>query len=345
MVLPKWVLVGLGAVAGVATVGRAADEERIEQLNRTFLEYVRSLGPERAIAAGTVIQSWEAYRQQMPESFVPDALAVLHPAYRDALAAFDAQRFGAVTRLLEPLRKQADPYLAANARYFHVRALVEQGLLEEAEAESTEATAPGNDLAKFTPYVAHLWFLRAYCEASNLRFEQAAQTLAALEVAFPDAPEPVRVGARQLALEIERRERGTLDEVAAVMGYSAARLKVADVSERVRGQQAEAVALLDRLIQDTEQQESQNQTRNRARASGAPKKGPPGAPIEDSRLKPAGAGQIGDLHAAPKVDPGEMWGRLPPAEREKILQSLRDRFPSRYRQLVEQYYRSLAEEK
>ena len=40
-----------------------------------------------------------------------------------------------------------------------------------------------------------------------------------------------------------------------------------------------------------------------------------------------------------------MWGKLPDAERDKILQSLRDRFPSRYRELVEQYYRALAEDK
>ena len=32
-------------------------------------------------------------------------------------------------------------------------------------------------------------------------------------------------------------------------------------------------------------------------------------------------------------------------ERERILQSIKERFPSRYRQLVEQYYRSLAEQK
>ncbi len=33
---------------------------------------------------------------------------------------------------------------------------------------------------------------------------------------------------------------------------------------------------------------------------------------------------------------------MPPAERERILQALRDNFPSRYRQLVEQYYEQLA---
>ncbi len=38
-----------------------------------------------------------------------------------------------------------------------------------------------------------------------------------------------------------------------------------------------------------------------------------------------------------------MQGRsMPPAERERILQALRDSFPSRYRKLVEQYYEELA---
>jgi hypothetical protein len=34
-----------------------------------------------------------------------------------------------------------------------------------------------------------------------------------------------------------------------------------------------------------------------------------------------------------------------PEERERVLQSLRRAFPSRYRQLVEQYYKQLAKEK
>jgi hypothetical protein len=161
--------------------------------------------------------------------------------------------------------------------------------------------------------------------------------------AFPDAPEPVLVGARQLLLEIERRERGTLDEVATLLAYAAARLKVADAAERVRKRQKEAVALLDRLIQEAEQREKK-------RCKGGPAK--PGKPVPKRAPRPrkrseapGGGGRVGDLHGADKAKPGDIWGKLPPAEREKILQSLRDRFPSRYRQLVEQYYRSLAEEK
>jgi hypothetical protein len=44
------------------------------------------------------------------------------------------------------------------------------------------------------------------------------------------------------------------------------------------------------------------------------------------------------------VTPGEAWGSMPDAEREKILQVLRDSFPGRYRALVEQYYKTLAEQ-
>ena len=153
------------------------------------------------------------------------------------------------------------------------------------------------------------------------------------------------MGARQLLLEIERRERGTLEEVATVMGYSAARLRVADASPRVRTSQDEVIALLDKLIQDTEQQEKEQRQRSSGRRAAGTPQNRPRAGAEQSALPDAGAGQIGEQHAAPRADPGEMWGRLPPAEREKILQSLRDRFPSRYRQLVEQYYRSLAEGK
>ncbi len=318
----------------------AADGGRLERLNLAFLEHLKSLGPEQAIAVRTIAESWDAYRQQAPESFVPDALAVLYPAYREALAAFDAQRYADAARLFEPLVSDKDPYLAANARYFHVRALSEQGLLEEAEAELKDVTAPDSQFAQYTPYVAHLWFVRAYCEASNLRIDAAVQTLRGLQQAFPDAPEPVQVGARQLLLEIERRESGTLDEVADVMGYSAARLKAADAGERVKTQQAEAVALLDKLIRSCENDEQQQQRRQQRSGRSGPRK-----PKEISKDEPGGPTGPGDQHAAPKADPGEMWGKLPPAEREKILQSLRDRFPSRYRQLVEQYYRSMAEEK
>ena len=37
------------------------------------------------------------------------------------------------------------------------------------------------------------------------------------------------------------------------------------------------------------------------------------------------------------------WAKLPPKERLKVLDALRKSFPKRYRELIEAYYKSLAE--
>ena len=52
---------------------------------------------------------------------------------------------------------------------------------------------------------------------------------------------------------------------------------------------------------------------------------------------------MGDLHAAKSG--GKKWGELPPHQRDKILQSLTEGFPAHYQQILERYYKRLAEEK
>ncbi len=340
-------LIVLTALPDALAQDTAAQPGRIERLNQAFLDHVRSLGGAHALARTTVIDGWEnTYRGELAESFVPDALAVLYPAYRDALQALDEERAADVVRLLAPLREHDDRFLAANADYFYIRALVALGRYEQAEAVLAPFEPKTEGYAAHTPYAPHLWFIKGFCEARNLRFEQAARSLEALRVQFPDAPEAVRVGAAQLLLEIARRERGTLGEVATVMDYVADRLGAADSTQRVRERQQQIIAMLDRLIEEQEQQEQQRCGGGRqSEGKGQPSPQRVQGEGKEESDAPAGAGRVGDLHAAPEADPGEVWGKLPPAERERILQSIRAKFPSRYRQLVEQYYRALAEEK
>ncbi len=59
---------------------------------------------------------------------------------------------------------------------------------------------------------------------------------------------------------------------------------------------------------------------------------------------PAGEATTGQLHDAPRAAPGDVWGQMKPQERARILQVLQENFPSRYRELVEQYYSHLAKE-
>lgn len=328
---------------------------RIARLNAGFLQHLENLAPRYALAVETIRRGYrDRYGGPVAAAFVPDALTVLYPPYREALEAFDADRATEARQRLEPLRASEDPYLAANATYFYLRSLAGEGRMEEVEQAlapllQTDAAAWGAEPETFTPYAPHLWFILACAQSADLRYAAALETLRGLAERFPDAPEAVRIGAGQLRIELERRERGTLGEVATIMGYSADRLRVADAGPRVREQQGEVIRLLDELIEQARSREQQGGgAAGSRRGAGGPRnqvpRTTPGAPAERSEVVP-GEGRIGELHGMPRASPGEMWGRMPPSERERILQSLRDRFPSRYRQLVEQYYRSLSEEK
>jgi tetratricopeptide (TPR) repeat protein len=323
-----------------------SQSRRIDALNRAFVEHVRGLGESRSDQAKAIVRSLkEDYVGDDADGFVPDSLSLLYPEFQEAIDAFDDDLFHAAAERLEPLTASDDRFLATNAGYFYARSLIERGMLEEAETFLNGLVTKKSDLAGLTPYAGHFWFVKGFCQFGNLRFDAATESLENIARRFAEAPEPVRVGAEQLLLEIKRREIGTLDEVSSLMGYAAGRLKVSDAAERVRQRQDEAVKLLDKLIKKAEEQEKQ-QCQGGGKSGQGGKKSPKQSsnPAQKSTA-PAGGGRIGELRPTEKADPGEMWGKLPSAERDKILQSLRDRFPSRYRELVEQYYRALAEDK
>jgi len=252
------------------------------------------------------------------------------------LAAFDV------------LRASDDPYLAADASYYYVRILVALGRLDAAEAEAARLIERADWLVAHTPFAPRVWLIRASCAFRLLRFDDALATLKTLDARFARLPETVRLGAAQLRLEIERREQGTLGEVAQVMDFAADQLHAGRDDARLRQEQQHIIVMLDKLIKEREQREKNcsggkcNKAGDK-RAQRKPSRA--GAKPREASAAPGGAGRVGELHAKPRARPGQAWGKLPPAERQRILQSIRERFPSRYRELVEQYYRSLAEEK
>lgn len=336
-------------VAAMLLTGANVAQDGGDPLARRLLDHIGTTGVDPAIVA-KIRNLWERdYRATPNSGFFVESLAILSPDFSAALRMYDSHDLVAATERFAALRADHDPFVAANAAYFHVRVLVERGLVEEAEEELDALTADDNRIGPYTPFEAHLLYLRGFAQAANLRFSESQQTLARLQASFPAAAESVRVGATQLSLELARREVGTLDEASALMGYVANRLGVLDRDERVEKRQDETIELLDKLVKDAQQREDQQKKQKQSgRGGGKGGKGPPRQQPSDARdvsEAPAGAGEVGSLHGVEKADPGAAWGKLPPAERERVLQSLRSRFPSRYRELVEQYYRSLAEEK
>ena len=179
------------------------------------------------------------------------------------------------------------------------------------------------------------------------------ETQREFEKNHPAAPDRFRLLIQQMLGESAGRQPEGLGEVSSLMTYSTRRLRAGEAGEPVQDKQRRTVELLSKLIEEAERQERQqglckncggkgcSKCRGSRVATASPLN--PRSPMQDSQL-PGGSGGIAELNRPPRVRPGETWGKMRPEQREKIQQSLGKNFPSRYRQLVEQYYKQLAKE-
>lgn len=139
-----------------------------------------------------------------------------------------------------------------------------------------------------------------------------------------------------------------LEKIADLMTGAGNLLGTGVSDKRVTDQQAKAVGLLDQLIASTEKQErkagkQQQRGRQQARAQAAKKgvgQGDPTAPAAESVLPSQAKGDSKPVLRT-QAKPGEAWGSMPTADRDRILQAIKKHYPSRYRDLVEQYFRQM----
>lgn len=282
------------------------------------------------------------------ESLLIEVLVLISPEFRTALDRYDED--GATPENVASMKKLVDaddPYVKHNAELFVVRQLVELQQLVEAEERLAGML---KDVESFNAHAygeADLHYMLGYCQLHNLKHDEAKRTLEDFLVQFPDASPRFVVTAKQMLAELARRVPESIGEVADLMSFSQKRLAAADTSERLQEAQQRVIELLDTLIEETEKQEQQQQSSSdpsQSQPQNKPQQNDPSqAPPQDSQ-SPTGGPQLRGKKAGRRVTPGDAWGAMPDADREKILQVLRERFPGRYRALVEQYYESLAEE-
>jgi hypothetical protein len=98
--------------------------------------------------------------------------------------------------------------------------------------------------------------------------------------------------------------------------------------------QTDIVGRLDTLIEQLEKQRQ---------AMGPGRSGPRPTDPAKSSVVMKGPGGSGPLHQARKE--GKHWAELPPHERDRIMQSMTEGFPAHYQNILESYFKRLAEEK
>ncbi len=322
-----------------------------------FVAHVTGSPTIDASARNAVADAWQANRADPePQDFIHAGLAIISPEYKKALAAMEEQNHEAADRILTPLATSADPYLSLHASAMLASSLVEQEKLEEADKILEPLAAAEKDLVERSFLEAEVDFLLGYCQLSNLKYAEAKKSLYRFELQHHDAPDRFRLPARQMYQELVARKPEGLGDVSDLMVYAGRRLSSGHPGKPVQVRQQEAVELLTRLIkqaEDREQQQKQSGGCKDCGGKGCPKCGKGGAPKgnwqpnapANRSVLPEGSGQIGRIDRSAAARPGEEWGSMRPEERERVLQSLRRNFPSRYRQLVEQYYMQLGKEK
>jgi tetratricopeptide (TPR) repeat protein len=287
---------------------------------------------------------------QSPEdraAAITESLRLLHPEFKAALAALGEDNLGAAIVSLTKLRESKDPYLAADASFYLARAYLLDERFEEAlplladlQGKWGDKTASGGEVL----------FLRGVSEAALLRHPEAIASLEKFIASYPEAPERMRVGAFRQLEQLKLFQEGTLSDVHLRMDFSRRKLELEDTGGETRQQQDKIIDLLAKLIKESEEREcncrgggsGQGKKQGQAGESQGQNQG------EGSQSGQSGGGSKGiDSDTVKRLHrggPQSPWSRLRDKDRDPVYSAIKEKFPARYQQLIEQYYKSFQDD-
>lgn len=153
-----------------------------------------------------------------------------------------------------------------------------------------------------------------------------------------DMPARYRELAELIRRDLEPLKGESLDHISRRMDDVRRRLGLGQGGQPTRQVEDEVLAALDRLINDLEQQQKDQQAQSAA-AQGSGSSRPNGKPASDSRIMGGkGPGETTPRDIGSRGD----WGDLPPKQRQEALQQIGRDFPAHYRDIVQEYFRRLA---
>jgi hypothetical protein len=191
-----------------------------------------------------------------------------------------------------------------------------------------------------------LLFYQSVCHHWFLDKTAGSKTIAKLFERREELPRRYATMAALMQADFSALKDESLDHISRRMNDITRRLDFGHAGKKVQGVENGVIASLDKLIEEIEKQ-AQAQSGS---GSGGGEPGPGG------RGQPQGIqsrGPAADSMPAVGKGPGNIdrkrigsssgWGDLPAKEREEALQQIGKDFPSHYRDIVESYFRKIAE--
>jgi len=229
------------------------------------------------------------------------------------------------------MNAETPPLVRNNLRLYYGRWLSQHQLYDEsleqlAGLEPTDVVDP-----------AALLFYQSVAHHRLLNKTDGLRTIDRLLSQVVEGPSRYVTVAGLMREDLKTLEDESLDHIARQMDDIRRRLDLGRAGEKVRKEEDDVIAALDKLIEDMEKQQQQQQQQNAG--GGSPP--PSSQPMPDSRI--AGAKGPGNVDRK-NIGNSAGWGDLPAKEREEALQQIGKDFPSHYRDIIEQYFRKLATE-
>jgi hypothetical protein len=141
--------------------------------------------------------------------------------------------------------------------------------------------------------------------------------------------------ARLMKSDLEPLKQDSLDEIARMMENITRRLGFGRAGTRVRKEEDDVIAKLDKMIEELEQQQQQSG------GGTGPGSLQPSSPAQDST--PQGGSGPGNVDQRATGN-ASGWGNLPPKQRQEALQQISQELPAHFREVIEEYFRKLARE-
>jgi hypothetical protein len=273
-------------------------------------------------------ESAEAFDQERLD-LLAETIAMVQPDTRAVIDLCSLPRRPLILPKFEFLEsEETAPLVRNNLRLYLARWLAQQALYDES-LDLIQDLKP-EDVAD----PAALLFYQSVGHHRMLEKDKCLPVLTRLLENKGQIPRRYETMAMLMESDIKPLKTDSLDEIARLMDDIERRLGFGHAGTRVRKQEDDVIAKLDKMIEELEKQMQQQQS------SGSGSGGSQSSsPMQDSN--PGGGSGPGDVEQR-RLGSRAGWGNLPPKERQEALQQIAKGLPSHYRDVIEEYFRKLA---
>ena len=225
-------------------------------------------------------------------------------------------------------------FYRANLGLAYAKALSHRRIFEEALA--ILRLVPPEQVVDPAAYFFH----RAVAEHALALKREATRSLTGLLEDVTDAPDRYKLVGLLMYQDMQSWRDKDLGDIARKMDNIERRLELARGGPQTQKIQKEVIARLDEIIKQLEKPSDGNG--GACPNGGTPSGGAqPNNPMSDSRI--ANNSGPGNVDAKRLRGLAQQWGRLPEKERAKAMQDLIRDMPPRHREVIETYFKKLAQ--